>query len=79
MTDEQNLPDNTLTTAEIPNVYANGPYTVGRSYYGRVAHIYTLNLTKSLCRRYVRIRGRLDVYFAGDATCKECLKRYRKL
>ena len=72
------LPDDTLASAEMPDFYANGPYTVGRDYGGRVAHIYTMNMTLSLCHSHYRTRSfRLAGYFAGDKTCKRCLVIYR--
>ena len=72
------LPDKTLITEEMGDFVQGGPFTVGRDYMGRVAHIYTMNMGRSLCGRHVRSRAmRLRVYFAGNPTCKECLRRYR--
>ena len=74
------LPDNTLTREEMPDFYAGRPYTVARDYYGRVAHIYTMNSTRSICHRHDRIRHgrRFGGYAVGDHVCKRCLQIYRR-
>ena len=71
------MSNTTLTSAEMPDFYAGGPYTVGRDYGGRVAHIYMMNALLCLCHSHYRIRGGLAGYMASDKNCKRCLVIYR--
>ena len=74
------LPDATLSSEEMPNFYAAGPYTVGRDSGGRVAHIYRGKFRLGLCEGHYRTRWDVPPsYVAGDKTCKRCLVIYRRL
>ena len=76
MNKSDGLPDNTLTTAEMPDFYRAAPYIVFRDFGGKLAHIYTLNMKRSLCKRHVRVFTPTG-YAAGHKTCKRCLVIYR--
>ena len=73
-----------LTTEEIREFWADTAHTVGRLYYGRVAHIYMDGNSVSLCGKSSReltwssMPAELAPFWKGDRTCQECIRRFRK-